>query len=136
MVLKQDIQIEDNMSLSYEEINTRHQRFHDRIDQLSKVQMSHLCQESYLVIQVHNTNNTNTYQCVCDVKEMELFTDSHPGITQIQEQNLKSLEFSHKLRRCLQRAQVQFYRLCIQYVDNINKEDTPLVFPKKLKMFP
>jgi hypothetical protein len=37
-------------------MNIAHQKFHDRIDRLAQVQMCHVCEESYVGIQVFNTN--------------------------------------------------------------------------------
>ena len=35
---------------------TRHRKFREQIDRLAKVQMCHVCLDSYVGIQVHNTS--------------------------------------------------------------------------------
>ena len=50
------VEIDVNILAPSEEIYTRHHKFRERIDRLAKVQMCHVCLESYVGIQVHNTS--------------------------------------------------------------------------------
>ena len=54
MVQDKEIEIDDNISVPYEEMYNRHRKFHERIDQLAEVQICHVGQESYAGIQVRN----------------------------------------------------------------------------------
>ena len=94
MVPHKEIEIDDNISVPFEEMYTRHHKFHERIDQLAEVQMCHVCLDSYAGIQVH-------VQCGCDVYEMDLIIYYQLQTTWIEELNLTSLNISYKLKRCL-----------------------------------
>jgi len=50
------VEIDDNISVPSEEMYTTHRKFRERIDRLAKVQMCHVCLESYAGIQVRNTS--------------------------------------------------------------------------------
>ena len=56
MVPHKEIEIDDNILVPSEEMYTRHCKFCELIDRLAKVQMCHVCLESYAVIQVRNTS--------------------------------------------------------------------------------
>ena len=56
MVPHKDIEIDNNILVPYEEMYTRHRKFHEPIDQFTEVQMCHVCQESYVGVHIRNTS--------------------------------------------------------------------------------
>ena len=50
------VEMDDNISVPFEEMYTRHRKFRERIDRLVEVQMCHVFLESYAGIQVRNTS--------------------------------------------------------------------------------
>ena len=96
MVWDKEVEIDDNISVPFEEIDTRHKKIHEWIDQLAEVQMCHVCQESYAGIQV--CNSSTCPMCVRCLREgsnhrfstrnhMDLGTQPHvlEDLTQIEE---------------------------------------------------
>ena len=55
-IKEQGVEMDDNISVPFEEMYTRHHKFCERIDQLAEVQMCHVYHEPYVGIQVCNTN--------------------------------------------------------------------------------
>ena len=60
MVPHKEIEIDDNISVPYEEMYTRHHKFRELIDQFAEVQVCHVYQESYARVHICNTSTTPT----------------------------------------------------------------------------
>ena len=56
MVPHKEIEIDDNISVTSEQMYTTHRKFRERIDQFAEVQTCHVCQESYAGVHIRNTS--------------------------------------------------------------------------------